>query len=71
MLVASFRSGRRAATVGPVPELGEGQEPGLRAAMTAGGSWSDATLAALEHTVGWDEHLPYLRQLVASRAGAR
>ena len=29
----------------------------------------DATLAALEHTVGRDEHMPYLRELVASRVG--
>jgi hypothetical protein len=29
----------------------------------------DATLEVLRHTVGRDEHMPYLRQLVASRAG--
>jgi hypothetical protein len=29
----------------------------------------DATLAALEHTVGRDQHLPYLRRLVENRVG--
>jgi hypothetical protein len=29
----------------------------------------DAMLAALRHTVGRDEHLPFLRELVGARAG--
>ena len=29
----------------------------------------EATLAALEHTLGREEHLPYLKELVANRAG--
>src|SRR5205823_4762213 len=77
-LRASYRSGRTS------PTDRDGNGPGSRSRtrlMSAAAPPThqmdderrrellDATLAALEYTVGRDEHLPLLRELVESRAG--